>query len=322
MLNNFYQYPGYQKTEIGWLPIEWIVVPIGKVITLSQYGLSVAADNEGSTPIIGMKNLVDGKVVLDNLARVSIETEEVEKFRLYPGDILLNRTNSYDLVGKVAIYKNTELVVFASYIVRFQFEQTKVFPEFINYFLNFHPAQQRLKRLATKGVSQANINPTLLRNQFLISLPLLEEQKKIVEILGNWDEAIAKTEKLITAKQKRKEFLLTYLLSQDTQHGWRKFKLAELSIKPISYGIVQTGEPIEQGIPCVRVIDLTARELNPHKMITTSKEISQSYKRTILEKGELMIALRGEIGLVRLVDEKLVGCNRPVRNINLGTKKW
>ena len=82
------------------------------------------------------------------------------------------------------------------------------------------------------------------------------------------------TEKALIAKQKRKKFLLTHLLSQHTQSKWKNFTLAELSIKPISYRIVQTGEPVEKGVPCVRVIDLTACEINLQKRITASKEVS------------------------------------------------
>jgi type I restriction enzyme, S subunit len=91
--------------------------------------------------------------------------------------------------------------------------------------------------------------------------------------------------------------------------NWQNLPLHKVSKKAISYGIVQTGEHIENGIPCIRVVDLNASNLTTQAMITTSQEINQSYKRTILEKGEIIIALRGNIGLVRLVDENLVGCN-------------
>jgi type I restriction enzyme, S subunit len=92
-------------------------------------------------------------------------------------------------------------------------------------------------------------------------------------------------------------------------NDWRLYKLEQLSTKPISYGVVQTGELVEGGVACVRVVDLTSSKLDPKMMITTNQEINQAYKKTILEKGDLMIALRGEIGLVCLVDERIVGCN-------------
>lgn len=91
--------------------------------------------------------------------------------------------------------------------------------------------------------------------------------------------------------------------------GWKQESLSGICRKPISYGIVQTGEHVLNGTPCVRVVDLTKKELNPHEMITTSADINQSYQKTILEEGELMMALRGIVGLVRQVEPSLVGAN-------------
>jgi len=92
-------------------------------------------------------------------------------------------------------------------------------------------------------------------------------------------------------------------------NGWELIQLDEVCSKPISYGIVQTGEDIKNGIPCARVVDLTKNEFDICEMIKTTEEIHQSYKKTILEKGELMMALRGKIGLVRIVPEHLIGIN-------------
>ncbi|HCE1979990.1 TPA: restriction endonuclease subunit S [Vibrio parahaemolyticus] len=92
-------------------------------------------------------------------------------------------------------------------------------------------------------------------------------------------------------------------------NGWVEKSLKDICNKTISYGIVQTGDNIENGVPCVRVVDLSKNTLNPIEMIKTSDEIHQSYKKTILCEGELMMALRGEIGLVKKVTPELIGAN-------------
>jgi type I restriction enzyme, S subunit len=201
-----------RQSSCGKVPNDWKVLPIGKVTTLCQYGLSVASETSGNVPILGMKDLVGGKVLLNNLGNVSISLDDVEKCRLKRNDILLNRTNSYDLVGKVGIFDSDELVVFASYLVRFQFNQD-VIPEFVNYCLNSYGGQQTLRRLATRGVSQANINPTVFRENFLLPIPPIDEQKKIAEILGTWDEAIGTIEHLIEHQQKQKQAMMQKLLT-------------------------------------------------------------------------------------------------------------
>jgi len=77
----------------------------------------------------------------------------------------------------------------------------------------------------------------------------------------------------------------------------------------VSYGIVQTGENLAEGIPCVRVVDLNNSRLDLESMIRTSPRISNSYKRTVLKKDDIIFALRGDIGKTIIVDEKLVGAN-------------
>ncbi|WP_413530044.1 restriction endonuclease subunit S [Rahnella inusitata] len=91
--------------------------------------------------------------------------------------------------------------------------------------------------------------------------------------------------------------------------GWEKAILSDICKKPISYGIVQTGLSVLDGVPCLRVVDLTQQSISLKNVITTSKEINDSYKKTILEKDEIVMALRGVVGLVKLISEELVGAN-------------
>lgn len=79
--------------------------------------------------------------------------------------------------------------------------------------------------------------------------------------------------------------------------------------RPISYGIVQTGESVEGGVPCIRVTDIIDGKIETSSLITTTKRISESYKRTVLKKGDLVMALRGKIGQIAKIEEDLVGAN-------------
>lgn len=79
--------------------------------------------------------------------------------------------------------------------------------------------------------------------------------------------------------------------------------------RPISYGIVQTGESVEGGIPCIRVTDIIDGKIEKSSLITTSEKISNGYRRTLLRKGDLVMALRGKIGQIAKIDGDLVGAN-------------
>lgn len=166
-----------------------------------------------------MNNINDGSLLVSDLVYVTLSKNELERFRLDTGDILFNRTNSYELVGKTALFDLEEDYVCASYLVRFKLIQDKADPHFVNYFFNWEDSKKALRSLATKGVSQSNINPTTLKRKFLILLPPLSEQRSISKLLICWDLAIENTEKLIAAKSRHKRGLMQQLLT-----GKKRFK--------------------------------------------------------------------------------------------------
>ncbi len=92
---------------------------------------------------------------------------------------------------------------------------------------------------------------------------------------------------------------------------WEVLALSEIteSKRPISYGIVQTGPNIPGGVRCIRVVDINEGLINQSGLITTSRQISEAYSRTILKSGDLVMPLRGKIGDVGLVSDELEGTN-------------
>lgn len=182
------------------LPEGWRTVPIGSVFRSSQYGLNLAVDAKGTTPIIGMKDMVRGRVVNSGWGSVALSEADRGRYLLRRGDILLNRTNSPDLVGKVACWDRDEEAVFPSYIVRFVCDENQVDPAFVSLCLNTDDGQGRLRQISTRGVSQANINPSTFQSAFKITLPPLPEQQRIAAVLDAWDIAIATAEQLVEAR--------------------------------------------------------------------------------------------------------------------------
>jgi type I restriction enzyme, S subunit len=181
-----------KDTEIGLMPENWNTLKVEDVITLSQYGMSVRGNPQGKYPIMRMNSMQDGRLDLTNLQYVDVDDAMFEKFKLKKGDILFNRTNSYELVGKVAMFDVDIPFVFASYIVRLTVDSSKILPLYLNYYLNWLPSQNRLRMLASRGVSQSNINATKLK-EFDIPLPSLPEQEEIAKTLSTIDGKI-KTE--------------------------------------------------------------------------------------------------------------------------------
>jgi type I restriction enzyme S subunit len=175
-----------KETHVGPVPLSWGMHSVGEFAHRMQYGLSMRGEESGQYPIFRMNCQQDGKVHLRNLQYVTIDEKTAAAYRVKSGDILFNRTNSYELVGRTAIVEIETDAVFASYLVRISVDEERIDPRFLNHFLNWDRAQTELKRLASRGVSQANISASKLRD-FLIPVPDITEQRDIVAILDAID---------------------------------------------------------------------------------------------------------------------------------------
>jgi type I restriction enzyme S subunit len=171
-----------KETEFGRVPDSWEMRAVGDFTHLMQYGLSIRGEASGEFPILRMNCQQDGKVLLRDLQYVNIDEKAAESYRVRPGDILVNRTNSFELVGRSAIVEVETNAVFASYLVRLALDSARLSPAYLNHFLNWDRAQAELKKLVSRGVSQANISAGKLRD-FSIPIPKPDEQCEIVAVL-------------------------------------------------------------------------------------------------------------------------------------------
>ncbi len=178
-----------KETEIGPMPESWEITAIDDVALTTQYGLSARGQTSGSYPILRMNCQEDGKVHYRDLQFVNLDSETYGKFQVKPGDLLFNRTNSIDLVGRMAIVEDDRPAVFASYLVRLVVDASRCIPEFLNFYINWPRTQGEIKKLASRAVGQANINATKLRT-VLIPLPTVDEQQNIVTVLDAIDRKI------------------------------------------------------------------------------------------------------------------------------------
>ncbi|KQZ15549.1 hypothetical protein ASD44_16915 [Mesorhizobium sp. Root554] len=163
---------------------KWHVQAIGSLVRQCQYGLSIPLDGKGTVPVLRMPDIGDGKVNVDvrGLKSTDVTPAEIASCSIKKGDILFNRTNSQALVGKTGIVRHdpsTE-VVFASYLIRLVVKNS-VNPYWLNAILNLPRTQERLKTLATPGVSQWNINSKTLK-RFSIAVPPKAEQDSFADL--------------------------------------------------------------------------------------------------------------------------------------------
>ena len=159
-------------------PMNWPVGVIGDVLTKVQYGTSKKAHEEGDgMPVIRMGNVrTDGELVLQDLKYVMLDEVEREKYRLEEGDILFNRTNSKDLVGKTGMWRGDFDAVAASYFIVGRTDRNRVLPAYLWAYMNMQYMKRRLFDTARGAIGQSNINAKELK-AFSVPLPPIDLQE-------------------------------------------------------------------------------------------------------------------------------------------------
>ena len=176
---------------IGTIPASWEVVRLGEVLESTTYGTNEPLSTRGEMVVLRMNNLQNGEINLSEVRRADLSKKEVHELNLVPGDILFNRTNSLDLVGKVGVVRDLpELISFASYLIRLRTVASHANSFWLSALLWSANCQSRIRKFATPGVSQANINPTSL-GSLTIPLPPLPEQEATAKLLDGVDVTLA-----------------------------------------------------------------------------------------------------------------------------------
>lgn len=168
------------------------VVELGGVLEMVQYGTSEkASEKNDGVPVIRMNNIVDGHLNLQNLKYMRLSENETQRLLLKERDILFNRTNSKELVGKCAVFHEQGEYVFASYLIRVRMDTKKAAPDFIAHIVNSSIGRQQINALSRQIIGQANVNSEELRS-LQIPLPPLDIQNEIMAYIEQSRAAIGR----------------------------------------------------------------------------------------------------------------------------------
>lgn len=187
------------------------------LLELSQYGLSVKSSSNGEYPMLRMNNYLDGRIVPYPLVYVNLNEKDFNTYKLKTGDILFNRTNSHELVGKTGIFNLQGDYVFASYLVRLRVNHKLLLPEYLTYYMNSIEGKKQIESMKSRGVSQSNINPTIMKNKFTCPTPSISEQRRIVEILNAVDTKLNKEKENKNSLYKLKSGFMEDIFNQKVQ---------------------------------------------------------------------------------------------------------
>jgi type I restriction enzyme S subunit len=203
---------GYKRTEVGVIPEDWTIVHLRRLISSVEYGSSAKSKTSGHTPVLRMGNLQDGTIVWDDLVYTDNESE-IRKYLLKTGDVLFNRTNTIDLVGKSSMYDGDRPAIFAGYLIRINVDRTLLDSRFLNYVLNTEIARKYSAKVLSVAVGQANINGQKLKTYPIPLPPTKAEQEAIATVLSDMDGEIAALEAKLAKARQIKQGMMQELLT-------------------------------------------------------------------------------------------------------------
>ncbi|MCF0083495.1 restriction endonuclease subunit S [Lactobacillus johnsonii] len=187
----------------------WNIGTIRDLVSDVRYGTSKKAseNNDGKYPYLRMNNITyDGKLDLRDLKSIDIPEKDLEKYSVKKDDILFNRTNSRELVGKTCVYTIPETMILAGFIIRVRLNELAN-PLFVSTFLNTDYSKQLFKTICKNASGQSNINATELQ-KIKIYIPPLSLQNKFANFVQQVDKSKVAVQKSLDETQKLYDSLM------------------------------------------------------------------------------------------------------------------
>ena len=161
------------------VPEGWAWARMSSLTQDLPYGTSKKSSSRGKIAVLRMGNLQQGEIDYSDLV-YSSDKEDIDKYLLTYGDLLFNRTNSSEWVGKTAMYRGEVSAIYAGYLIRIR---SFLDAEYLNSVMNSKYAKEICLLVKTDAVNQSNINATKL-GRFLIPVPPLSEQVRISNMVS------------------------------------------------------------------------------------------------------------------------------------------
>ncbi|MHA7969611.1 restriction endonuclease subunit S [Rhizobium sp. CAU 1783] len=187
-----------RRKEIRYALPLYALTKIDTLADFIQYGISERANTDGAgVPMIRMNNLQPLGWDFSDLKHIELEEVVLNKYRLEPGDILFNRTNSKELVGKCEVFNEPGDWVFASYLIRVRLDRRKALPEFVSAFLNTEAGRMQIDQVSRQIAGMSNVNAEELK-ELDVPLPPVSVQESILQ---EYEARIAERDQLLKAAE-------------------------------------------------------------------------------------------------------------------------
>jgi type I restriction enzyme S subunit len=337
-MSHYKPYPAYKDSGVEWLgrvPEYWQLKPLkyvgSAIIGLTYSPDDLVSENEG-TLVLRSSNIQNGRIFFGDNVFVNTKIPRALVTRL--GDILIcSRNGSRALIGKNALIDSASVgISFGAFTTVFRSSANA----FVYYVLNSELFRFQSGRFLTTTINQLT---TETLNSFEIPLPPPAEQLQIASSLdretARIDALIEKKTRFIELLREKRQALITHAVTKgldpsakmkDSGVEWLGEVPEHWSVKhlkhvvdpnsSITYGIVQAGPEYEGGVPYIRTSDMSGDELPVSGYPLTSPEVDESYARSRVRPGDIVMSIRASVGKCLPVPDEL-----SLANLTQGTAK-
>lgn len=289
----------------------WKYKKLGEVVRIMNgYAFKSSLYEDEGIRVMRITNVQKGQIVDDDPKYYPIDmADEIKKYLLKEKDLLMSLTGNVGRVGLLC----AEMLPAAlnQRVACLRIQVPELLLEFLFHLLNSDRFEQEAI-ISAKGIAQKNMSTEWLKD-YLIPLPPISQQQSIVAELDKINEIIDLKKAQLNDLDLLAQSIFYEMFGDPIENpkGWEVKKLIEVVDEgcTISYGIVQPGDGVEDGIPVVRPVDLVNDVVEIKNLKKTTQEISDSYKRSILDGTEILMCVRGTTGIVSYASSELKGCN-------------
>ena len=336
---SFPRYPEYKNSGVEWLgevPGHWDVQPFKHQVDRNDGGVW-GEDPDGIDDTIVLRSTeqtVDGHWKLDDPAPRKLSESEIRGSLLVENDLLLTKSSGSSLhIGKTTLVTAEVAAMrccYSNFMQRIRMRPTFL-PKLAWYVMNNDLARLQFDLLSNSSTGLANLNATMV-GQIVVPVAPLSEQTQIAAFLdretAKIDALVAEQRRLMALLKEKRQAVISHAVTQglnphaplkpsgiewlgNVPEHWEVIALKRLIAKDtsISYGIVQPGAPLGEGVPFVQTTNMTKGSFDLEYLQRTTIEIAAQFPRSRLTGGEVILGIRASIGAAHIVPKFLAGAN-------------
>lgn len=334
-MSHYKSYPAYKDSGVEWLgrvPEHWQIKRL-KHIANVQTGVAKGKDNEGKdtieVPYLRVANVQDGYLSLDDVATIAIPREDLTRYSLRPGDVLMNEGGDFDKLGRGSVWLGEiDPCIHQNHV--FAVRPTKVSSAWLNAFTGSLAAQFYFKGRAKQSTNLASISSSNVM-ELPVAIPPAAEVKLLLAHLNREtariDALIEKKTRFIELLREKRYARITHAVTKgldpnvkmkessvewlgEVPEHWviKRFRDISISISTGPFGTTLGNEDyVTGGIPVINPSHIVDEQCSPDPYITVSADTAERLSFWAMRAGDLVTARRGELGRAAVIFDEQDG---------------